>query len=387
VLTGVKGQEDCDGPEHFHVVLVDNGRSRLLGTEMQPMLRCIRCGACMNHCPVYQNVGGHAYGWVYPGPMGSVLTPLLAGLDQAIDLPNASTLCGQCAVVCPVKIPLPDLLRHLRGKDFTPARRQGAPVPPHARCLGLDRWPRPGGTCRRNLSRSVSQGTAPMSARENILAHVTAARREHAASGTMEVMRGQTRLPEGDLTACFIERATRLASDVATCAALANVPAAVATYLAAHKLPYQAICWPVFNSLAWQEAGIDVETRGASGDAQGRASAAEHRKPEAAADLVGITGAFCAIAETGTLMLLSGPETPASVSLLPETHIAVVDARNIVATMEDAWRRLRAEQGALPRAVNFISGPSRTADIEQTVTLGAHGPYRVHILLVGSGAA
>lgn len=117
LLTGTRGEADADGPEHFHIVLVDNGRSALLGTEMQPMLRCIRCGACMNHCPVYQNVGGHAYGWVYPGPMGSVLTPLLVGLGNALDLPNASTLCGQCAAVCPVQIPLPDLLRHLRARQ------------------------------------------------------------------------------------------------------------------------------------------------------------------------------------------------------------------------------------------------------------------------------
>jgi L-lactate dehydrogenase complex protein LldF len=117
VLTGTKGKEDADGPEHFHIVLLDNGRSRLLGTELQPMLRCIRCGACMNHCPVYQNIGGHAYGWVYPGPMGSVLTPAFVGLENAIDLPNASTFCGACAVVCPVKIPLPDLLRQLRNEQ------------------------------------------------------------------------------------------------------------------------------------------------------------------------------------------------------------------------------------------------------------------------------
>jgi L-lactate dehydrogenase complex protein LldF len=97
--------------------LLDNGRSKLLGTELQPMLRCIRCGACMNHCPVYQNIGGHAYGWVYPGPMGSVLTPSFVGLENALDLPNASTFCGECAVVCPVKIPLPDLLRHLRTRQ------------------------------------------------------------------------------------------------------------------------------------------------------------------------------------------------------------------------------------------------------------------------------
>ena len=117
VLTGTKGKDDADGAEHFHVILLDNGRSRLLGTELQPMLRCIRCGACMNHCPVYQNIGGHAYGWVYPGPMGSVLTPSFVGLENALDLPNASTFCGQCAAVCPVKIPLPDLLRQLRNRQ------------------------------------------------------------------------------------------------------------------------------------------------------------------------------------------------------------------------------------------------------------------------------
>jgi L-lactate dehydrogenase complex protein LldF len=118
VLSGTRDDSDSDGPEHFHIILLDNGRSSLLGGEMQDMLRCIRCGACMNHCPVYQNIGGHAYGWVYPGPMGSILTPLLGGMEKAPDLPNASTLCGACTVVCPVKIPLPDLLRKLREKQM-----------------------------------------------------------------------------------------------------------------------------------------------------------------------------------------------------------------------------------------------------------------------------
>ncbi len=116
--TGVKGEGELDGPEHFHIVLVDAGRSALLGTALQPMLRCIRCGACMNHCPVYQSVGGHAYGWVYPGPMGSVLTPAYVGLENALDLPHAATLCNQCGVVCPVKIPLPELMRKLREKQM-----------------------------------------------------------------------------------------------------------------------------------------------------------------------------------------------------------------------------------------------------------------------------
>jgi L-lactate dehydrogenase complex protein LldF len=116
--TGVRRSEDLDGPYEYHVVLIDNGRSGMLGTEFQDMLRCIRCAACMNHCPVYGAVGGHAYGWVYPGPMGSVLTPGLIGVEQAGHLPNASTFCGKCESVCPVKIPLPGLMRHWREREF-----------------------------------------------------------------------------------------------------------------------------------------------------------------------------------------------------------------------------------------------------------------------------
>jgi L-lactate dehydrogenase complex protein LldF len=116
--TGARRPGDLDGPAEYHVVLVDNGRSAMLGTDFQEMLRCIRCAACMNHCPVYGVVGGHAYGWVYPGPMGSVLTPSLIGVNEAGHLPNASTFCGKCESVCPVKIPLPKLMRHWREREF-----------------------------------------------------------------------------------------------------------------------------------------------------------------------------------------------------------------------------------------------------------------------------
>lgn len=134
LLTGPRREGDLDGPEHMYVILVDNGRTRLLGEELQPMMRCIRCGACMNHCPVYKTVGGHAYGWVYPGPMGSVLTPVFNGLDQALDLPQAATLCGACSVVCPVKIPLPELLRSLRERQMV------ANLRPRAERLALRLW-------------------------------------------------------------------------------------------------------------------------------------------------------------------------------------------------------------------------------------------------------
>ncbi|WP_187972376.1 LutB/LldF family L-lactate oxidation iron-sulfur protein [Aquibium microcysteis] len=116
--TGPRRPGDPDGPDEYHVILLDNGRSAMLGTEFQEMLRCIRCGACMNHCPVYHSIGGHAYGWVYPGPMGAVLTPALVGVEKGGHLPNASTFCGRCESVCPMRIPLPKMMRHWREKEF-----------------------------------------------------------------------------------------------------------------------------------------------------------------------------------------------------------------------------------------------------------------------------
>jgi L-lactate dehydrogenase complex protein LldF len=132
--TGPRQAGDKDGPEEFHIIIVDAGRTRVLGSDLREALRCIRCGACMNHCPVYQNIGGHPYGWVYPGPIGSVLTPAYVGLENALDLPNAATLCNQCGVVCPVKIPLPDLMRKLREKQVDRGLR------PWPERLGLKLW-------------------------------------------------------------------------------------------------------------------------------------------------------------------------------------------------------------------------------------------------------
>jgi L-lactate dehydrogenase complex protein LldF len=113
-ITGARRPDELDGPDELHVVVVDNGRSDILGTEFTEMLACIRCGACLNACPVYRQTGGHAYGWVYPGPMGAVLTPLLLEAPEAREVPNASSLCGACWDACPVGIPLQDMLLALR---------------------------------------------------------------------------------------------------------------------------------------------------------------------------------------------------------------------------------------------------------------------------------
>jgi L-lactate dehydrogenase complex protein LldF len=132
--TGSKRPGDPDGPAEFHVVLLDNGRTAMLGTEFQEMLRCIRCGTCINHCPVYHVLGGHAYGWVYPGPMGAVLTPTLVGIDKAGHLPNASTFCGRCEDVCPMRIPLPRMMRTWRNREFERA------LNPAVTRFGLRAW-------------------------------------------------------------------------------------------------------------------------------------------------------------------------------------------------------------------------------------------------------
>ena len=176
-----------------------------------------------------------------------------------------------------------------------------------------------------------------------------------------------------DLVQRFLDRATDMASTVERIGSPADIPAAIARYLAALKLPpalamqesRSGVCWPEFGGLDWKSAGLDIEPRPTIGN-----------------DRIGITGSFCAIAETGTLVMLTGEPWPTATALLPDTHFAVVRADRVVSGMEEAFALVRAERPAMPRAINMISGPSRTGDIEQTIVLGAHGPYRVHILVL-----
>jgi L-lactate dehydrogenase complex protein LldG len=178
-----------------------------------------------------------------------------------------------------------------------------------------------------------------------------------------------------DLVGRFVQRATDMESTVERIAGRSEIPRGVSRYLdtidASAVAPgvrdqhRTGVCWPEFGDLDWAGANLDIQARPTVGD-----------------DVLGITGVFCAIAETGTLVVLSTADTPTATTLLPETHIAVVPVNRIVAGMEEAFALIRKERGMLPRAVNLISGPSRTGDIEQTIVLGAHGPYRVHILVL-----
>ena len=219
-------------------------------------------------------------------------------------------------------------------------------------------------------------------ARDNVLGRVRKAlgKRERDAAGlaTAEaIIAGHVQGPRprlaGDRVERFMQRARDMESTVERIADRAAIPTAVARYLDGLQLPptlsaqksHAGVCWPEFAALDWAGAGLAIEAR-----------------PTTGADRLGITGAFCAIAETGTMVILTGADAPTATALLPDTHVAVVSAERIVDGMEDAFALIRRERGALPRAVNLISGPSRTGDIEQTIVLGAHGPFRVHILVV-----
>lgn len=219
-----------------------------------------------------------------------------------------------------------------------------------------------------------------MGARENILARIRKAQGragpEPTAAEAALVREAIARHEVGpqppfahapDRLAQFRKECDRQSTTHAAVASDRDIPAEVARYLGSLGLEKRLAGWQEFAALDWAGAGIAFDDRPATGD-----------------DKTGLTGCFCAIAETGTTLLLSSPATPKVTALLPETHICVVRAARIVDTMEDSFALLRSEVGDPPRAVFFVSGPSRTADIEQTIVIGAHGPYRVHVIVVGS---
>ena len=215
-----------------------------------------------------------------------------------------------------------------------------------------------------------------MSARENILARIRANQKRPGITTDAELSDANKFIaahPQGprpnsdwpDLIGRFKEQSLRMESSVDEVSSIAAVPQAIARYLNENGLENRGVSWPAFANLDWRSAGLAIEAREA-----------------VESDRLGITGCFCAIAETGTLLLTTSPTTPNKTSLLPETHVAIVTTSRIVVGIEEAWNLVRAELKQLPRACSFISGPSRTADIEQTLVIGAHGPYRVHIILV-----
>ena len=416
VSTGPRRADDLDGPQEYHVVLVDNGRSKMLGGPFREMLRCIRCGACLNHCPVYTSIGGHAYGWVYPGPMGSVLTPLINGIDTAYDLPNACTLNGRCQTVCPVKIPLPGLLRELRRQQFetglTPApirwalqawaalAKRAAAVPPgdahrHPAAEPLRpaprrtragcRWPAAGptrATCpRRRAAPSSRPGARARErghergsddGRDRVLADIRKSLGRSAPRADAIVP-----LP-GSGPAAGLRRRPRSSASSPRC--WRSRPRWCASPRSTRSAPRSQ---RFLASIGAGAAPVRVEgarrhrLAGGVGDRVPRRRARGRDQRHALLRRGG---------RIGRHRHAVGPRHAEHAELRArEPHRHRARRAGACAHFEDVWALWRATGRPLPRTLNIISGPSRTADIEQTIQLGAHGPRRLHILLLAAG--
>ncbi|MBI4455652.1 MAG: iron-sulfur cluster-binding protein [Acidobacteria bacterium] len=416
ILTGPKRANEMDGPQEMHIVILDNGRSRIAAEpQMRESLHCIRCGACLNACPVYRQIGGHAYGWTYSGPIGAVFAPLMLGLPRAVDLPFASSLCGECESVCPVKIPIPEMLLRLRQRvvesDHAPGSRTVAmkmwkffmtDAIRYRLASRLLRW-----FCLliaakdwERVLRGWSQfrnlpSPAPETFRQQWkqTSRIGNPKSDVDSSDLMtEVHRRQSHenvrydLPALGLTAVpgsahdrdrFVREAIGAGTHVYRCRpeqirdtlleALENQPADVALLFENHDL--------------LRFAGWEAETQQMLGcwmrdlRSGGPLITGEFELVSVA---VGVTGADYALADTGTLVLETSGQRGRLLSLLPPVHVAILYAERVLPDLASFLLQARG----ISSAVTFVTGPSKTADIEQILTTGVHGPGELHILLV-----
>ena len=377
--------------QHRHLILVDNGRSRLRASNLHEILYCIRCGSCLNACPVFRELGGHAYLGVdgsiapYPGPIGSVVSPGLLG-ENYFQLAQASSLCGACKDACPVDIDLPKLLTRVRAGD---TGDQGNALPTPVK-YGLRMYTRL--TTHPGLF-AVSQRLAglgarlvapsgwmkfpaftgwgyskdfPMPAAKPFRDRIN---REEAKEAKIEEkvkkeegLLETPQVPKFDVLPKFIEELTTLGGHVVETTA-SELSAKLVSLLKEKNID-RVQSWDSVLDLNWDaitEAGISVQQ-----DADESIKA-------------GITGALAGIAETGTLVIHSGGGRPLTASLMPEVHIAILSASDIEETLWDVFGSRKVETY---ESVALVSGPSRTADIEMTLTIGVHGPGELHVFLI-----
>jgi L-lactate dehydrogenase complex protein LldF len=408
LLHGPRTAGDPDGPSERHVVLVDNGRLAMRHSPLADSLACIRCGACLNACPVYQEIGGHAYGSIYPGPIGSVVSPGLWGTAAFGHLATASTLCGACRDACPVGIDLPALLLRVRA-ERAEQRRPTAWIRFGMRLLSFataspgrfraalaaaaavsSLAPRRGDWIRR-LPPPLSGWTAtrdfpalaqrPFRDRWVDLAVETS---QQEVGPAPALGRGEAAATEqqdpGDRRTRFLASASKAGCEIVECT-YAGLPDEVMAALDKEKAR---------KVLSWEgegdEWGALLQRLTAEGvrvlhpvlDGDGH----EGSLNDYAAVSVGLTGAVAGLADAGTLVLPGGPGRSQLASLLPPTHLAVLRDSDIHDSLE-SWLSMDGEPWiSAHSAVALITGPSRTADIELTLTVGVHGPGRVVIFLI-----
>lgn len=393
---------EVDGALERHIIILDNGRSRLWDSEAREALYCIRCGACLNACPVFREVGGHAYVSVegepapYPGPIGSVVSPGLLGLPTFGHLAQASSLCGACKDACPVDIDLPRLLTRIRA---------GAPEPgSRDRGIGLANGTRAALLAYGKIAASASifaaaQKAAAIGARlispRSEWMRLPAftgwglskdlprpaikpfrarwAEQEDVAPVKLSTPAGAApRLEESakdEAPGITEEAGERFAAELR---ALGATVKRVRKEDIPHEVTEVLRSASIDSLQAWkQDVELDIP-------ALEQAGIRVFQEPDPAVR-AGLTGCSCAIADTGTLVLTSASGKPLSASLLPEIHIAIVEISQIVWSLEEA---LRTPEVRAASASVLITGPSRTADIEMTLTIGVHGPKELHVLVV-----
>ena len=410
LIQGPRGDLDPDGPRQRHIILIDNGRTRLAGTRLEESLLCIRCGACLNACPVYRQIGGHAYGSVYQGPIGSVLSPALFGMAEFGHLAKASSLCGACEEACPVGLRLPDLLLRIRN-DFV----QAAPQPIWMRWgMRAYAWTVVNPRRYRLAQAAAALATRLLPRRASWITKLpaplsgwTSSRyfppfrsrpfRDHFANSQAAVPGPASRKmeptrPNADSSLPVsaeapIDRFERevlaLSGEVIRCAA-EDAPARVADAmqrLGVHSLIAWAGGDPVLEAVheACTRGGVAISTPSIPAE---MGEARQAILNEAAHADAGLTGATAGLADTGTLILPAGPGRPSTASMLPPVHIAVLRSRDIYPSLE-GWLEAGGRSAVMHGpALAMISGPSRTADIEMTLTVGVHGPGKLIVLCV-----
>jgi len=414
LLNGPRRPNDSDGPEQRHLILVDNGRSKIRQSSLKEILYCIRCGACINACPVFREIGGHAYigktgeSTPYPGPIGSVVSPGLFGQAEFGQLARASSLCGACREACPVDIDLPKLLLRVRAggiplesKDSNEAdKRAITNAPPWMRlALQVYAWMASSAGRFAKIQRLAGFGgrlIAPKSKwirlpsftgwgyNRDIPSPAPVPFRDRFSKLNQSVVSSES---QRDTTVSLEISETQETDEIKPATGFANleqfenelIPLS-ATFTRSSTKEVSSVVLRILG-----ERGINSiqswDSNGLPGELLKNLQAAGIQINPAPVEniIAGLTGAIAGIAETGSMLITAGLGKPLAASLLPEIHIAVIEASHIYKDLPEVLN-LQAVREASSSVL--ISGPSRTADIEMTLTIGVHGPRELHVICI-----